>query len=279
MAAELIRDALGVKIPSFKEAQIFSADLTEVDPTEYRADLVVQLCDENPVYAVIVEVQLQEKERKRFVWPYYAASLRARLECPVGLLVVTTDDAVARWAAKPVETGGIYPYAPYVLGPSGVPAITSETEARAHPELAVLSAIAHGKDADHERAARIAMIAHAATLHLDFDLSRLYFDLVSNSLSEAAHRALKTMDISKYQYQSEFAKRYVAQGVEQGIQQGVTQGEASGRIALVTRQLALRFGPLAAEVQDRLRRASIDDLDAIGERLLCASTLQEALRR
>ena len=89
------------------------------------------------MYAVIVEIQLQVKERKRFVWPHYAASLRARLECPVGLLVVATDDAVARWAAKPVDTGGLYPYVPYVLGPSGVPEITSEVEARGHPELAV----------------------------------------------------------------------------------------------------------------------------------------------
>jgi len=285
MAAELIRDVLGVKIPSYKDAQVFSADLTEIAPTEYRADLIVRLCggscNENPVYAVIVEIQLQRKEEKRFVWPYYAASLRARLECPVGLLVVATDDAVARWAAKPVETGGLYPYAPYVLGPSGVPAITSEAEARAHPELAVLSAMAHGKDADPERAARIATVAHAASLDLDSELSRLYFDLVSNSLSEAARRALKSMDISKYEYQSEFAKRYVAEGVQQGIQEGrregVTQGEALGRLAIVSRLLALRFGPITADVQGRLRLASVEDLDAIGERVLFAGTLQEAL--
>jgi hypothetical protein len=266
-----------VKIPSYKEAQLFSADLTEVDPTEYRADLIVRLCDEEAVYAVIVEIQLQVKKRKRFVWPHYAASLRARLECPVGVLVLATDDAVARWAAKPVDTGGLYPYAPYVLGPSGVPEITSEVEAGAHPELAVLSAMAHGKDADSERAARIAAVAQAASMRLDFETSRLYFDLVSNSLSEAAHRALSTMDARTYEYQSEFAKRYVAQGVQQGMQQGRTEGEISGRVALVSRLLVLRFGPLAAEVQHRLRHASIEDLDAIGERILCASTLQEAL--
>jgi hypothetical protein len=148
-----------------------------------------------------------------------------------------------------------------------------EVEALAHPELAVLSAIAYGNDADSERAARIAMLAHAASLNVNFELSRLYFDLISNSLSEAARRALKTMDISKYEYQSEFAKRYVAQGVQQGVQQGGTEG----RLALVSRLLALRFGPLTTEVRDRLRLASIDELDAIGERILCASTLQQAL--
>ena len=154
---------------------------------------------------------------------------------------------------------------PYVLGPAAIPAITSEVEARAHPELAVLSAMAHGKDADAERAARIATVAQAASVDLDDDLSRLYYDLVSNSLSEAARRALKSTDISKYEYQSEFAKRYVA------------QGQASGRLAIVSRQLARRFGPITADIHDRLRRASVEDLDAIGERILFAGTLQEAL--
>jgi len=281
MAAELIRDVLGAKVPRFKEAQVFSADLTEVAPTEYRADLIVRLFGgsrkKKPVYALIVEVQLQDKKLKRYVWPYYAASLRARLKCPVGLLVVATDEAVARWAAEPVDTGGIYPYVPYVLGPSAIPAITSEADARAHPELAVLSAMAHGKDADAERAARIATVAQAASVDLDDDLSRLYFDLVLNSLSEAARHALKSMDISKYEYQSEFAKRYVAQGVQEGLRQGVTQGEAAGRVALVSRLLGRRFGPITADIQDRLRHASIEDLDAIGERVLFAGTLQEAL--
>jgi hypothetical protein len=43
------------------------------------------------------------------------------------------------------------------------------------------------------------------------------------------------------------------------------------------RLLAVRFGPLTAEVETQLRSASISELDAIGERLLTAPTLQEAL--
>lgn len=106
-------------------------------------------------------------------------------------------------------------------------------------------------------------------LGLDEDRSRLYFDLILSSLSEAARRALRTMDPAKYEYQSDFAKRYVAQGI--------MQGRAEGRVALVIRQLALRFGPLTDEVQNQIASASIDELDAIGERLLTAQTLQEAL--
>lgn len=75
------------------------------------------------------------------------------------------------------------------------------------------------------------------------------------------------MDPAKYEYQSDFARRYVA------------QGEVEGRAALVVRQLALRFGPLSEEVRARIAAASIAELDAIGERLLTAPTLQEALGR
>jgi hypothetical protein len=73
------------------------------------------------------------------------------------------------------------------------------------------------------------------------------------------------MDPAKYEYQSDFARRYVA------------QGKLEGRVALISKLLALRFGPLAGDVQARIEVASIAELDAIGERLLSARTLDEAL--
>jgi hypothetical protein len=58
--------------------------------------MVVHLCDDDvPVCAIILEVQLSEDERKPFVWPAYVANLRARLKCPVSLLVVTPHENVA----------------------------------------------------------------------------------------------------------------------------------------------------------------------------------------
>lgn len=81
------------------------------------------------------------------------------------------------------------------------------------------------------------------------------------------------IDPDKYEYQSEFARNWVAHGKEEGR----TEGQAEGRAALILRQLALRFGSLTAEVEAHLRSASISELDAIGERLVTAPTLQEAL--
>ncbi len=270
LAPELLRDALQVELPAYTEARIDSADLTDIQPTEYRADLVVLLLDGKPVMGIIVEVQLSPDERKQFVWPVYVTNLRARLKCPVCLLVVTADEAVARWASRPIELGGASLFAPLVLRPSGVPEITDENKAREDPELAVLSAMAHGQDADSAKSAQIAVAAHLASVGLDEDRSRLYFDLVLSSLSEAARRALQTMDPAKYEYRSDFARRYVAEGI--------TQGNAQGRAAMVTRLLTLRFGSLPEDVRSGIAAASIEELDAIGERLLTAETLQEAIR-
>lgn len=291
LAAELVGRVLGVDVPPRREARLFSADLTEVQPAEYRADLVVQLWDERPVFAIIVEVQLQVDERKQFVWPTYVTNLRARLECPVCLLVVTAEDVVARWAAQTLELGGLHHFAPYVLGPSSVPQIVEEAEARANPELAVLSAMAHGQDEDVECAAQIARAAQSASVDLDTDRSRLYGDLIAMSLSEAARHALKSMQPRKYEYQSEFARRYfgegmrlghhIAQEIERGIAPDMERisayGALEGRVTLVSRLLTVRFGALDEEVLNRLQGASIAELDDIGERLLSAATLAEAL--
>ncbi len=97
----------------------------------------------------------------------------------------------------------------------------------------------------------------------------MYFDLVLASLSEAAQKELRAMDPAKYVYQSDFAKQWI------GV--GRAEGELQGRAALLQRQLTHRFGPLPPEATERLSAATIDELDAIGERLLSAESLDEAL--
>ena len=86
-------------------------------------------------------------------------------------------------------------------------------------------------------------------------------DLVLASLSGAARKALQAMDPAKYEYQSEFARRYVSQG----------------RAEMVLKLLTLRFGRLPAEAEARVRAASIEQLDAVAERVLSAKSLDEVL--
>jgi hypothetical protein len=281
LAPELLRDALHVELPAYSEVQLQSADLSDIQPAEYRADLVVLLYDGKPVLGIVVEVQLQPDDDKRYSWPVYTCGLRARYKCPVCLLVVTVNEAVARWAAQSIDLGGGNRFTPLVLGPSGVPVVTDEELARQYPELAVLSAMAHGKDADVERTVRIAAAAMVASVGLDVERSTLYFDLVEASLSEAARKALRSMDPAKYEYQSEFARHYFAQGRAEGEAEGEAkgraEGKAEGKAEVVAKQLSLRFGTLPDSAQQRLRNASIAELDRIAERLLTAASLGEAL--
>lgn len=277
LAAELIRDALGGSLPSFREARDASADLSDIQPVEYRADMVIELWADGPVHGVIVEVQLSVDERKKFAWPAYVANLRARLKCAVSLLVVTPDERVARWAGQRIEMGGDQWFMPYVLGPSCIPEVTDETLARDNPELAVLSAMAHGLRADPARAIEIALAARNASAGLDADRSDLYVDLIINSLSEAARQALMNMKPRTYEFQSVWAHDWAREQVARGRAEGEAHGEAHGRVVMLTRQLTARFGQIESAVSERIQRASIAELDAIGERVLTAGSLQEAV--
>lgn len=79
---------------------------------------------------------------------------------------------------------------------------------------------------------------------------------------------------AKYEYQSEFAKRYYSQG----LAYGEARGEARGRAAMLLKQLPLNFGALAPEVVERLQSASIEELDQWAERILTATSLEDALK-
>jgi predicted transposase YdaD len=94
------------------------------------------------------------------------------------------------------------------------------------------------------------------------------------SLSEAARKTLQAMDPARYEYQSEFARRYLSQGRAEGQ----AEGRAEGRAELLLKQLALRFGPLPASTEARIRAASIAELEVFAERVLSAKTLDEVLR-
>ena len=121
--------------------------------------------------------------------------------------------------------------------------------------------MAHGRDANLERVLAIALAAQKATAALDADRSKIYFDLIMSSLGEAARQALEKMDARNYEYQSDFARRYVAQG----------------RAAVIVRLLTVRFGTLDPQVEMRIQQASVAEQDAIAERVLSACTLQQAL--
>jgi hypothetical protein len=218
LGAELLSEALGVALPAYTEARLISIDLTRIRPAEYRADVMVLLLDGDvPVRVVIIEVQLGIDPRKRFTWPDYSTGARAAHGCQVSLLVVAPDPDVAAWCSAPIEIGiPGFVLRPPVLGRTAVPVVTDPAEAARRPELAVLSAMAHGAG---ELGAAIAAAVLPAIQGLDEERARFYGDLVYNALNDAARRALEAM-MKGYEYQSDFAKKYVAQGEAQGEAKG-----------------------------------------------------------
>jgi hypothetical protein len=59
--------------------------------------------------------------------------------------------------------------------------------------------------------------------------------------------------------------------------EGRIEGLAEGKIELLLRLAQRRFGPLSEDQARRLRSCAPDELDAIGERLLDAPSLDEAI--
>jgi hypothetical protein len=193
LAPTLLTEALGVAVPAHSVARIVESTLNDLKPTEYRADLVLELSDREGrlVLAIILEVQLAEDTEKLFTWPAYVGTLRARKRCPVCLLVVAPDETMASWCRRPMELGpGMGVLTPVVLGPLAVPVVTNRATARKAPELAVLSAMAHGNDPGGVRVLTAMLGALDA---FDEKRRRFYINLVASRLTEATRVSLEEM--------------------------------------------------------------------------------------
>lgn len=215
-AAELLRLALDTDVPGYQEVRLESGEFSDVSPAQYRADAVFVLtAGGRPVLGLVVEVQLGRDPGKRWSWPVYLATLRARLHCPTMLLVICMDATVAGWCSAPIEMGHPdWVLTPRVVGPEEVPAVTDPDEAGRAPELAALSAMAHGARADREPVLKAFASALSA---IDEDRATLYADVVLSVLPEAVRRHLEAMLRSRtYEYRSDFARGYFSQGEAKG---------------------------------------------------------------
>lgn len=263
LAPELLREALHVALPAYTEVRIESAELSDVVPTEYRADLVVLLVDGKPVLGIVVEVQLAPDPQKRFSWPVYVAGLRARLKCPCCLLVITASDKTAEWAREPIVLGPDGKLVPLVVGPQGVPIITDPERARQDPELAVLSVMAHGRG-DVETAVQIALSALAGSEPLDEDTRVLYFDLIETALSEAARKAFEMLP-QNYEFQGPTYKKAKLEGQLEG---------QTAMAASVLDVLEARAIGVSDEVRQRVQGST--DLDQLRQWIRRAAVIATA---
>lgn len=266
LAAELLTDALGVELPAFGRARLEPADCVDLAPTEYRADAVVVLSQAaRPVRAVVVEVQLRRDDDKLWTWPVYLHTLRARLRCPTLLLVVCVDEATAAWAATRIELGQPgSTLTPLVIGPDRVPVFTDAAPALRAPELAVLSALAHGRD---PRRSEVLDVLADALAGVETQQAMLYLRLVLAALPQAARIHLEElMTTGTYEYQSEFTERL--------RNEGAARGEAKGRAEAKADDVLRVLRARGVEVPDdvRARIVGCTDLERLDAWLDRAST-------
>jgi hypothetical protein len=220
------------------------------------------------------ELPLAPDSRKRFSWPAYVTGSRAIHRCPADLLVVAPDPGVADWCAEPIEIGVPgFVLRPPVLRLSAIPVVSDAGEAARRPELGVLSALAHGAT---EEGVTIAAAMLPAIRNLDDDRAGLYLDLVYNFLNQAARRSLEAM--MGYEYQSEFARKYVAQGCTEGRVEGITEGRAEE----AARNLLAVLQARGIAVQDSVREHILaqkdpEQLERWLDKAAVASSLAEVI--
>jgi hypothetical protein len=287
LAAEVIRDTLRQRLPTYTRAEVTSGDLTELKPTQYQADAVTVLSrDDRPVHAVVVEIQRHRDEDKRLSWPVYITTVRARFDCPTSLLVVCPDAAVATWCAKPIDIGhpGFTLY-PWVLGPHQTPAVTEPEQALRHPELAVFSTLVHGSTHDPKPLID-AMLAALKTV--GDERAGRSADMVLMALTGPAYDYLEAeLSTETYGgYQSKLFRRLyseaeakgLAEGKAEGMAEGKAEGRAEGKADGVLAVLDARNVPIPDDVRRRINECTdLELLDAWIRRAAVIATGEELL--
>ena len=148
-----------------------------------------------------------------------------------------------------------------------MPVVTDPHQAQHNPELAVLSAMAHG---DRHREP----VFHALLAALDVvgpERANLYADLVLAVLPRASRKTLEVcMTTSTHRYHSEFARRY--------FDQGQAQGEAKGEAKAVLAVLAARGIQLPDDLREQITTCTdLDQLDTWIRRAATARTAHDLL--
>ena len=280
LAPHLLSLLFRLEIPGYATAAVVEASLDQMIPVEFRADLVLELRDAKGalVLAIVVEVQRHEDPDKSYAWPVYVAVVRAKKRCPAIVLVIAPDVAVATWAARPIDMGlGHGTLRPIVLGPGNVPEMTDPAVAEQEPELAVLSAVAHGNGPN---GLVVAQAALAVLGRLDPEHAAVYFQIIYDALREPMQRALEKKIMERQTEAKPTFPPFVQKLIEGGRLEGKLEGRLEGeldKLREVLLRLLARAG-IAVTEEERARILACDDtalLDRWVENVLGAKTADD----
>jgi hypothetical protein len=232
LAPHLLATLFRVEVPAYVSVKVVEASLDQLIPVEFRADLVLELMNEDGelVLSIILEVQREEKPRKKYAWPVYVTVVRAQKECQTVVLVVAPDAKVAAWAAESIDLGlGFGHVKPLVLGPAVVPVVTDQAEAERETELAILSAVAHGNGPN---GLAVVLAALGALGRFDQEHAAVYFQIIYDGLREPLRRALEALIMERMTQAKAtfppFAQQLIDRGKVEGKLEGIREGKLEG---------------------------------------------------
>ena len=264
-------NVLGVPLAEPLTVTPLPTDATEPSPLERRIDTLLRIESADSTFLLAIEAQGKKDPDKPAAWAYYLAYLYTKYKIPPLLLVTCQDRATALWAAQPVEVGQpLHPaltLRPLVLGPHNVPAITDPDTATANVQLAVLSAITHGKD-PNVGAILKALATALQTVDEEAAGTYTYFTEQGLGSTPAANlwRQIMAADLSYFTTPS----------LQMARAEAKAEARAEAKADSILELLALRGIDVSPQARERI--SACKDLDTLGNwfpRALTATTADD----
>jgi hypothetical protein len=275
VVAWLLTNVFDIKVPDYHHARAQATDVRVLVPRTYHADGMLLFCDrrDQPLLAVVLEVQRKKDLRKRRTWKLYVAQLEAELDVTAALVVFCPDPRLAEWYRSLFESDGLsLTLRPLIFTPDDVPFVMDLQLARVNPALAVLSAICHGAQAGVD--AMFPALAEALR-SIEPRKAVLYYDVVLAGLPEPARVRWEAFMTTVEEYRSELFRELAAQHEQLGEARGEARGE--GRAVLTV--LDTRGIEVPAAVREQvLACTDLAQLDIWLRRALTATTADDVIR-
>jgi hypothetical protein len=273
LVAWLLANVFEVKVPDYDHARVHATDVRVMVPATYHADGMLLFCDpaNQPLLAVVLEVQRSEDRTKRRTWKLYVAQLEAELDVDVALVVYCPEAALAGWYRRLVEPDGLsLRLRPFIFTPDDVPLVVDAELARDNPALTILSALCHGGQAEADE---IFPALVEALRSLSPRKARLYYDIVLAGLPVSTRvrwEAFMTSAVD-YEFRSEFMRKLTAEAEE--------RGEARGEGQAVLTVLDARGVQVPPAVREQILACTdLAQLDTWLRRAVTATTADDVMR-
>jgi hypothetical protein len=268
----LLANIFDFKVPEYHHARPQATDVRVMVPRTYHADGMILYCDreDQPVLAVVLEVQRKRVALKRRTWKLYLAQLEAELDVDIALVIYCPEPPVARWYRELLDRYSLsLPLRPMIFTSTDVPIIIDANVGRVHPALVVFSAICHG---GHAEVDTIFPALEAALRSLEPVNAILYYDIVLAGLPAAARARWEEFMTATvgHEYLSERFREMAAQNQE--------IGEARGEARAVLTVLDARGIEVPDEIRDHvLACTDLDQLETWLRRAVNATSAADVI--